>query len=128
RSTGAAFAAPASWGGNGVCRVDPGLFRWRTGDFNGDGRTDLACQRVALNGNLDGVWVGLSTGASFSHARWTEACDAATDLVSAADFDGDGRSDWQCIHPDGAVTILIARGAAFAGGFGVAGGACPAEA
>src|SRR5262249_37180445 len=72
-STGAAFAAPASWTSNDMCRLNTWQFRVSTGDFNGDGRTDVACQRTAGDAN-DGVWVGLSTGTRFQHARWLAGC------------------------------------------------------
>ena len=72
-STGTAFTAPVAWGGNGVCRIDDWSFTLSTGDFDGDGRTDVACQRGAGD-TYDGVWIGLSTGSSFVHGRWSTGC------------------------------------------------------
>ncbi|NKI93728.1 choice-of-anchor D domain-containing protein [Rhizobacter sp. SG703] len=59
------------------------------GDFNGDGRTDLA---VLPDTNRPGWIICLSTGSSFSCNAWTaESSGANGNLVG--DFNGDGRDD-----------------------------------
>jgi RHS repeat-associated protein len=130
RSTGDGFAAPVAWGGNGVCRIVAD-FRWYAGDFNADGRADLACQRTRYNTAQDGVWVGLSTGTGFQHSRWIDACDAAKDTIGVGDFDGDGRDDWWCQHDDAQVAVHLARPGQFVPaaltGFYLGAGACPAR-
>lgn len=61
----------------------------RTGDFDGDGRADLA-------GRTSGGqwWVARSIGTSFSSTAWAPWTESAgwRDVV-VGDFDGDGRSD-----------------------------------
>jgi RHS repeat-associated protein len=110
-STGTAFTAPVAWGSNGVCRIDDWSFTLSTGDFDGDGRTDVACQRGAGD-TYDGVWIGLSTGSSFVHGRWSTGC-SRLDNVGAVDFNGDGKSDWLCIAENGGLSVQISNGAAF---------------
>src|SRR5262249_6670465 len=39
----------------------------KTGDFNGDGKTDI----VARNQQTGDVWVGISNGSSFTFSLWT---------------------------------------------------------
>jgi hypothetical protein len=61
-----------------------------TGDFNGDGRTDIA----ARDANTGAWWVGLSTGSSFTTSLWTIWNTAATWVdVQVGDFTGDGKAD-----------------------------------
>jgi hypothetical protein len=63
-----------------------------TGDFNGDGKTDVAA-RDNIAGNW---WVGINTGNAFSFSVWAtwSANPAVTWVdVQAADFNGDGKDD-----------------------------------
>jgi hypothetical protein len=61
-----------------------------TGDFNGDGRTDIA-GRDPQTGNW---WVGISNGSSFTTSRWTTWSSAATWVdIKVGDFTGSGRDD-----------------------------------
>jgi hypothetical protein len=61
-----------------------------TGDFNGDGKTDIVA-RAAESGD---IWVGLSTGSTFQFSRWT-TWSTAVSWVDArvGDFKGDGKAD-----------------------------------
>jgi hypothetical protein len=61
-----------------------------TGDFDGDGRTDIAGRDPST-----GVWwVGLSTGSSFSTSSWTVWSTSVTWVdVKVGDFNGDGKMD-----------------------------------
>jgi hypothetical protein len=73
------WATPWNWGGAG--------YRW-VGDFNGDGRTDIA---TAFGGN---VYVNLSTGTGFTQQIWTVPNNwGASEYTWVADFNGDGKSD-----------------------------------
>ncbi len=61
-----------------------------TGDFSGDGRTDIA----ARDANTGAWWVGLSDGSSFTTSLWTFWSTAATWVdVQVGDFNGDGKAD-----------------------------------
>jgi hypothetical protein len=59
----------------------------KLGDFNGDGKSDLATQTSA------GVWnVCLSTGSGFSCSDWSGTTATVAKTV-VGDFDGDGKAD-----------------------------------
>jgi autotransporter-associated beta strand protein len=61
-----------------------------TGDFNGDGLTDIA-GRDKQTGNW---WVGISNGSGFSTSLWTNWNPNVTWVdVKVGDFNGDGKSD-----------------------------------
>jgi hypothetical protein len=61
-----------------------------TGDFNGDGRTDIAARNLQT-----GDWyVGISTGSSFTTTVWTSWSPNVTWVdVKVGDFNGDGKDD-----------------------------------
>lgn len=73
------------------------------GDFNGDGKTDLATVSATAGGNwANWLSVNLSTGAAFQHATWNASLPrhmrngggATGDYaVVPMDADGDGRTD-----------------------------------
>jgi hypothetical protein len=105
-STGSAFGAFALWGSAspaygvdgeghplyGACKAagtTPG-----TGDFNGDGITDVSC-REAGDPNM---YIGLSNGVNgFAFSIFGNfGCDTY-EQTGAIDFDGDGKDDWFCI-------------------------------
>jgi len=67
------------------------------GDFDGDGRDDLATWLAATTGE---VYVSLSSGTAFSEARvwWTIWGPGV--LLEAGDADGDGSDDLIVFHPD----------------------------
>src|SRR5207244_4590942 len=62
-----------------------------TGDFNGDGKTDVAA-RVQQTGFW---WVGINTGASFSLSKWGGQWPTSVNWVDVhvGDFTGDGKDD-----------------------------------
>jgi hypothetical protein len=64
-------------------------------DFNGDGKTDLAC-----SDGVDGNWsVALSTGSGWNTASWSEGPVVPlpmTDQCFDGDFNGDGKWDLGC--------------------------------
>ena len=89
-----------------------GNSQWFTGDFNGDGKTDLA---KAWNvNNLIYADVHLATGAGFSMHRWANAqgnwistnSSAGNSEWAVEDFDGDGRSDLAKTWNDGGTISL----------------------
>jgi len=62
----------------------------RVGDFNGDGKADLAA-READTGQW---WVAISTGSSFTTSLWTQWNPNVTWVdVQVGDFTGDGKAD-----------------------------------
>jgi hypothetical protein len=85
---------------------------WRTvmvGDFNGDGRTDIA------GFSNDGTWwVGLSTGGSFTTSRWSHWLPAANwNKILTGDFNGDGKTDVAGFSNDGTWWVGQSNGFAF---------------
>ncbi len=81
-----------------------------TGDFNGDGKTDIASGFP--NGTIK-VW--LSNGSSFVDQVWTTT---ATNWYSpsytwAGDFNGDGKTDIAVGFPDGTLKVWISSGSSF---------------
>ncbi|WPB78997.1 FG-GAP-like repeat-containing protein [Archangium violaceum] len=97
-STGNGFTS-ADWLTAADAMGTDGHNRIVTGDFNGDGRTDIAFTRPQWNN-----WkVRLSTGNGFTSADWTTAADAmgfdSYNHVVTGDFNGDGRTDIAFTRP-----------------------------
>ncbi|WP_033288889.1 FG-GAP-like repeat-containing protein [Amycolatopsis jejuensis] len=91
--------------------------RVRLADFDGDGRADYLL--IAPNG---AVSVYLNRGGD-GHGGWQALGQVATGLttdpsrVRFADFDGDGRTDYLLIAPNGVVTAYLNRGGDGHGGW-----------
>jgi FG-GAP-like repeat len=87
-STGNGFRSAGNWSWGRGGTPEPVY----TGDFDGDGRTD-----VLLRYNTGSSWawdVGLSTGSGFRSAgNWSWGRGGTAEPVSTGDFDGDGRTD-----------------------------------
>ena len=107
-SAGDAFVV-GSWG-SGPTVADPPsaspvLTHCLSGDFNGDGKTDLACY-VGRDGSgveFDGRWsISLSTGSGWHTGDWLGVPVMQDDHWNvgtgcfAGDFNGDGRTDLSC--------------------------------
>jgi subtilisin-like proprotein convertase family protein len=61
-----------------------------TGDFNGDGKTDIAARWLQTGQ----IWVGINTGNAFAFSLWTTWSSAVTWVdVKVGDFNGDGKDD-----------------------------------
>ncbi len=62
------------------------------GDFNGDGKDDLA---TFTRGNTGDVYVALSTGSSFvgTAVKWHDWFSINSEIPLVGDFNGDGRDD-----------------------------------
>ncbi len=92
------------------------------GDFNGDGRDDIASFHRGLLGPTAGdVDVALSTGSAFGAAAvWHPAFAPSTVLPDVGDFDGDGKDDIVAFYRDsftgpsqGDVRVSLSNGSGF---------------
>jgi subtilisin family serine protease len=86
------------------------------GDFNGDGRDDIAS---FTRGTTEDVYVALSTGSSFGPAQlWHENFAAGDAIPAAGDFDGDGDDDIVSFSRGREGNVIVARstGTSFLGG------------
>ncbi|MGA5303764.1 FG-GAP repeat domain-containing protein [Nucisporomicrobium flavum] len=86
------------------------------GDFNGDGRDDIA---TFTRGSSADVYVALSTGSSFSGTgwKWHNYFAVGTELPSVGDFNGDGRDDIVTFTRGSAADVYVAfsTGSSFSG-------------
>jgi hypothetical protein len=91
--------------------------RWLPGDFDGDGRSDVAA--VWNNGGQNTLTVRRSTGSAFTHEHWIIGAGPwlpSSKWVSG-DFNGDGLSDIAVIWNDGnaaTTTVYLSAGNRFA--------------
>jgi hypothetical protein len=77
------------------------------GDFNGDGKPDLA----VTNSGANGVNVFLNTGGSLTAVGAIPATGASPTSIAAADFNGDGKLDLAVANSgSNNVTILLGNG------------------
>jgi hypothetical protein len=108
-SSGTGFDAPgggqwtvfeAPWGGMPL-----------SGDFNGDGKTDLAVFTP------ENQWkVNLSSGASFDapgSGTWTSAAGLWGELPTVGDFNGDGKTDIAILNANSEWWLGLSSGSAF---------------
>jgi hypothetical protein len=88
-STGSSFAG-AKWADWTTYRDMKVL----AGDFDGDGVTDVMKFDVPSSGSATlGLWVGRSTGSSFTGSRFAQWVTSREMEVLAGDFNGDGVTD-----------------------------------
>lgn len=80
--------------------------RWMSGDFNGDGWTDLA--KVFNDGGNASIDVHLATPWGFTMQRWATRWGAIADSDKwlAGDFDGDGKADIVRVSDEGGVATI----------------------
>jgi RHS repeat-associated protein len=112
--------------------IDGGLWRggwcggggilFGTGDFNGDGKTDIFChEKLPTSGG--NTWVALSNGAgtfldgNVWRASW---CTGVRNMFGTGDFNGDGKSDIFCKSPQnntaGTTSVALSSGSTFFNG------------
>jgi hypothetical protein len=79
------------------------------GDFNGDGKDDLA---TFTRGSTGDVYVALSKGSWFegTASKWHDSFAYNTNLPRVGDFDGDGRSDLARFTRGSTGDVYVARG------------------
>jgi hypothetical protein len=124
-AAGAVDAWSANWAVGPLCA---GAQTCLVGDYNGDGRDDVAVvygHTVAPSDPSYGnIWVALSTGNGFKPVtKWTsQFCTGATSVCMAGDFNNDGRDDIVMFNKGepgqggaGQVYVALSNGAAFPG-------------
>ncbi len=78
-----------------------------TGDFDGDGKTDLICLG---GGGPNQILVALSNGTgTFTSKGWKTVCSTGG-VPLLGDFDGDGKTDLVCLNADNTQQVLISNG------------------
>jgi hypothetical protein len=90
--------------------------QWLAGDFNGDGKDDVA--KAFNDGGLGSVDVHVSNGSSFSMQRWATGQGSFWDAQQwlAGDFNGDGKDDVAKAFNDGglgSVDVHVSNGSSF---------------
>lgn len=114
-STGTGFIENAAWQDSSYASSAIPL----AGDFNGDGKADIAS--VCRNDTGE-VYVSLSTGSSFvPKAQWQKRFCNTNEIPVAGDFDGDGRDDLAVFARGGGdpastagdVRVMLSNGNAF---------------
>ncbi|MFZ3138668.1 MAG: FG-GAP-like repeat-containing protein, partial [Thermodesulfovibrionales bacterium] len=83
--------------------------RCTTGDFDGDGKTDIACYKEDLE-----TWdMALSTQPGWSSPDWTGFTLPSTPIknrCTTGDFNGDGKTDFACHTGNGNWRIALSKG------------------
>lgn len=109
-STGSAFSTQ-SWGGGSTIAA-PLSTNCIPGDFNGDGRADVAC--YTGSGGSWALW--LANGSGFTTQFWPSGLapsSAANQLCLGGDFNGDGRTDLVCYSGSGSWSVALSTGGGF---------------
>ena len=127
-STGSGFVDGSVWLG-GWCSHSGASFG--TGDFNGDGKTDIYCKDPIVNGSNGNTWIGISSGAGFTDGSvWLGGwCSHTGATFGTGDFNGDGKTDIYCKDPiqngsNGNTWIALSTGGGFVDGSVWLGGWC----
>jgi hypothetical protein len=116
-STGSSFVGAGTWHDFFCVNTEiPAV-----GDFNGDGKDDIAAfARETWSGDGRGdVYVALSTGSSFSGtgAKWHDFFCIGDEIPVVGDYNGDGRDDIATFARgvSGDVYVALSTGSSFSG-------------
>jgi len=91
QSNGSTFGADVEWGSDTFLNATD--LHFFTGDFNGDGCTDIATAVTRGSDDLDWYVTRSLVGSLAPKARWSPSLGHEGDRLLVGDFDGDGRSD-----------------------------------
>jgi muramidase (phage lysozyme) len=116
---------------NHQCERHPTTYEVHTGDFNGDGKTDV----LTWSPNAGGGWsdwasLELSTGSGFTSGVWAATTPAHARngnldrryVSLSGDFDGNGRTDIATVSPNGGggwanwIAMELSNGSGFGSG------------
>ncbi len=103
-SNGSRFTS-STWGTFGSLTSSDSVL---TGDFDFDGRTDIAKIDWAEMFHGGGITVARSTGSAFSTSQWLAGTIFPSGIVVAGDYDGDRRTDVAFVLPS-ANDVQVAR-------------------
>ena len=80
--------------------------QWLSGDFDGDGKDDMA--KAFTDGGLASIDVHLSSGSGFGIERWATGQGGFWDAQQwlSGDFDGDGKDDLAKVFTDGGLASI----------------------
>jgi len=102
---------PYGWG----WIADASIHQWLSGDFNGDGKTDLtylwddngSVEAYSAFSNGDGSFTTASAQPAFGSSRWGWISDSSQRQWLAGDFSGDGKSDLAYVINDNGHTDIL---------------------
>ena len=105
-SNGNSFSTQSTWLDTGPAMFDSTLIKGRvvSGDFNGDGKDDIASMMDYGQQNMK-IFVWVSTGSGFISQTWLDSttpmsynANLVTGRMVAGDFDGNGKEDLSGTH------------------------------
>ncbi|MEU0552428.1 DUF2961 domain-containing protein [Dactylosporangium sp. NPDC006015] len=111
-STGSGFGPGVKWHDHFAVGAETPV----VGDFDGDGRDDIA---TFTGGSGGSVYVALSDGGRFVQDGWLWRSGFGGDAVATGDFNGDGRDDVAVFTRGSTADVLVALSSG--GGFGTPG-------
>jgi hypothetical protein len=80
---------------------------WEVGDFNGDGKTDLA---YILPGGYIDTFLSKGNGTYEETIEHVKEFDSTTGRWFTGDFNGDGKTDLAYIYPGGYIDTFLSKG------------------